>query len=247
MQGHRKKQKRKKRINYKALFFLICPIVIIGFIVIHVANFKVQNIYIEGNEFITDQQIIDIAQLKNYPRVIKIDKKKIKKNLTNNEYIKNVDIKYNNYGREINIKIEENIPVIYYQYDETYILSDGSYVKDKYSLPILINQTPDNILKKLVEKLSSIDRNVLYRISEIRYYPSNVDEELFLLTMEDGNYIYINFYNFNKLNNYIDIIKGFDNKKGIIHFDSGDYLELFNDSKESDINKENKNDKKVDN
>ncbi len=242
MQGRVKKQKRRRKINYKALFFLICPIIIIVFIVIHITNFKVQNIYIEGNEFISDQQIIDIAELSNYPKVIKLNKKKIKDNLIKNEYISNAKISYNNFGREISIKIEENIPVIYYQYDETYILSDGSYVKDKYSLPVLINQTPDNILKKLVKKLSTIDRSVLNRISEIRYYPSNVDEELFLLTMDDGNYVYINFYNFNKLNNYIDVIKGFDNKKGIIHFDSGNYLELFNDKKESDKDKE-----KVDN
>ena len=242
MQGRVKKQKRRRKINYKALFFLICPIIIIVFIVIHITNFKVQNIYIEGNEFISDQQIIDIAELSNYPKVIKLNKKKIKDNLIKNEYISNAKINYSNFGREISIKIEENIPVIYYQYDETYILSDGSYVKDKYSLPVLINQTPDNILKKLVKKLSTIDRSVLNRISEIRYYPSNVDEELFLLTMDDGNYVYINFYNFNKLNNYIDVIKGFDNKKGIIHFDSGNYLELFNDKKESDKDKE-----KVDN
>ena len=238
MHGHVKKQKRRRKINYKALFFLICPIIIIVFIVIHITNFKVQNIYIEGNDFISDQQIIDIAELSNYPKVIKLNKKNIKDNLIENEYISNAKINYSNFGREISIKVEENSPVIYYQYDETYILSDGSYVKDKYSLPVLINQTPDNILKKLVKKLSTIDRSVLNRISEIRYYPSNVDEELFLLTMDDGNYVYINFYNFNKLNNYVDVIKGFDNKKGIIHFDSGNYLELFNEKKESYKDKE---------
>lgn len=205
-------------------------------IVIRVTNFRVQNIYVEGNDFISDQQIIDIAGISNYPKIIKLNKKKIKNNLLDNEYINDIDIKYSNLGREITIRIKENIPVIYYQYDETYILSDGSYVKDKYSLPVLINQTPDNILKKLVKKLSNIDKDVLYRISEIRYYPSDVDEELFLLIMEDGNYVYINFYNFNKLNNYVDIIKSFDTKKGIIHFDSGDYLELFNEQKEKKEN-----------
>lgn len=230
MQKHGKIKKRKIKINYKALFLLMFPIFVIILIVIHVTNFKVQNIYVEGNNFISDQQIIDIAKLNNYPKVIKLDKKKIKNNLLSSEYINDVKIEYKNLGREINIKIEENIPVIYYQYDETYLLSDGSYVKDKYSLPVLINQTPDNILKKLVKKLSEIDRDILYRISEIRYYPSDVDEELFLLIMQDGNYVYINIYNFDKLNNYVDIIRSFDNKKGIIHFDSGNYLELFDNS-----------------
>lgn len=239
MNGHKKNKKKKRKINFKALFFLICPIIIIVIIVLHVANFRVQNIYVEGNNHLVDQKIIDISGLSNYPKVIKINKKSVKDNLLENEYIKDVNIKYKNFGREIIINVEENIPIIFYQYDETYILSDGSYVKDKYSLPILINQTPDNILKKLVKKLSSIEKDALYRISEIRYYPSNVDDELFLLTMEDGNYVYINLYNINKLDNYLDVVKAFDNKKGIIHFDSGDYLEVFNNLNEDKIDDKN--------
>lgn len=240
MNGHVKNKKKRNIINFKALFFLICPIIIIVFIILHVANFSVQNVYIEGNNYIVDQKIIDISGLNNYPKVITINRKKIKDNLLKNEYINDVSIKYNNFGREIHIKVEENVPIIYYQYDETYILSDGSYVKDKYSLPILINQTPDNILKSLVKKLSLIDRDVLYRISEIRYYPSKVDEELFLLTMEDGNYVYIDLYNISKLDNYIEVVKKFDNRKGIIHFDSGDYLELFNEKESNKNDNENK-------
>ena len=239
MNGHKKNKKKKRKINFKALFFLICPIIIIVIIVLHVANFRVQNIYVEGNNHLVDQKIIDISGLSNYPKVIKINKKSVKDNLLENEYIKDVNIKYKNFGREIIINVEENIPIIFYQYDETYILSDGSYVKDKYSLPILINQTPDNILKKLVKKLSSIEKDALYRISEIRYYPSNVDDELFLLTMEDGNYVYINLYNINKLDNYLDVVKAFDNKKGIIHFDSGNYLEVFNNLNEDKIDDKN--------
>lgn len=239
MNGHKKNKKKKRKINFKALFFLICPIIIIVIIVLHVANFRVQNIYVEGNNHLVDQKIIDISGLSNYPKVIKINKKSVKDNLLENEYIKDVNIKYKNFGREIIINVEENIPIIFYQYDETYILSDGSYVKDKYSLPILINQTPDNILKNLVKKLSSIEKDALYRISEIRYYPSNVDDELFLLTMEDGNYVYINLYNINKLDNYLDVVKAFDNKKGIIHFDSGNYLEVFNNLNEDKIDDKN--------
>lgn len=106
-------------------------------------------------------------------------------------------------------------------------MTNGEKVEEHYNLPILINQTPDEMLKKLLKNLDTLDKNVLDRISEIRYYPSNVDDELFYLTMNDGNYVYINFNSFSKLNNYVEIVQKFDNKKGIVHLDSGDYLEIY--------------------
>ena len=190
-------------------------------------NLKIKNIYIEGNSELSDQEIIDIAGLHNYPKMITIDSKKISSNLNSNVYINSSKIKLNHIKRQITIKVLENKPVLYYEYEGTYLLSDGSQVKDKkYNLPFLINQTPDEYLKKLLSCLAALDEEVLYRISEIRYYPSDVDQELFYLSMTDGNYVYINFNSFDKLNNYTDFIKSFDEKKGIIHLDSGDYLEI---------------------
>ena len=45
--------------------------------------------------------------------------------------------------------------------------------------------------------------------------------------MNDGNYIYINFYTFYKLDDYVDITRRFDNKTGIFHFEAGNFLETF--------------------
>ena len=44
--------------------------------------------------------------------------------------------------------------------------------------------------------------------------------------MNDGNYVYINLYKFLNLNKYIEIVKNFGNKKGIIYLDSGNYFEI---------------------
>lgn len=221
------KKRRKKKIKYKNLIIIAVILLIIFLIIKGITNIKLKNIYIKGNNYLTDQQVIDIAGLKEYPKVIKLNKNKLISRLKENDYIEDVEIKFNNFKQEINIEIVENRPLVFYQYDESYLLTNASSVKDlNISLPVLINQTPDLILKKLLKKLESLDEDILYRISEIRYYPSKVDEELFYLIMNDGNYIYINFNSFDKLNNYIDIIKGFDNKKGILHLDSGDYLEI---------------------
>ncbi len=225
----KKRKVKKRRIKYKNIFKFIVFLLLILVIVYFILNRKIKNIYIEGNSELTDQEIIDIAGLKNYPKMVSINPKKISSNLDSNIYIASSKIKLNHIKRQITIKISENKPILYYEYDGVYLLSDGSQVKDKkYNLPFLINQTPDEYLKKLLLALNKLDDGVLDRISEIRYYPSKVDQELFYLTMTDGNYVYINFNSFDKLNNYSDFVKSFDNKKGILHLDSGDYLEILN-------------------
>lgn len=232
--------KKRIKIKYKNIFILLIVLLLITFAVYAILNLKVKNIYVKNNNVLSDQQVIDVALLRDYPKVTSLNKKEIKKLLEDNVYIKSAKVKYKNFGQEIDIEVEENRPLLYYLYDDTYLLSDSSSVKDEYVLPTLINQTPDTILKKLLKKIDELDDDAVGRISEIRYYPSKVDEELFLLIMNDGNYVYINFNSFNKLNSYADILKSFDNKKGILHLDSGNYLELFKTKKDNDKNKEEK-------
>lgn len=218
---------KKRKVKYKNIIIFIFIVVLGIFCVFGIMNLKIKNIYISGNTILSDQQIIDLAGLHNYPSISTTSSKDIKNKLESNVYIASVKIKYRYILREIDIDINENSPLIYYEYEDAYLLANGEKVEEHYNLPILINQTPDDILTKLLTNLDTLNKNVLERISEIRYYPSNVDDELFYLTMNDGNYVYINFNSFSKLNNYVEIIQKFDNKKGIVHLDSGDYLEIY--------------------
>lgn len=224
-----KKQKapKKRKIKYKNIIISILIVTLGMFCIYGILNLKIKNIYISGNTFLTDQQLIDMAGLRDYPSLSANSSKDIQKKLEDNVYVSSAKVRYHYLLREIDIDIKENSPLIYYEYDNTYLLANGKATDGTYTLPILINQTPDNILMKLLNCLDNLDRNVLDRISEIRYYPSKVDEELFYLTMSDGNYVYINFNSFSKLDNYVEIIQKFNNKKGIVHLDSGDYLEIY--------------------
>lgn len=218
---------KKRRVKYKNIVIFIFIVTLGIFCIFGIMNLKIKNIYISGNTILSDQQIIDLAGLHDYPSISSISPKDIKNALESNVYVTSANIKYRYLLREVDIDIKENSPLIYYEYEDAYLLTNGEKVEEYYNLPILINQTPDDILKKLLKNLDSLDNNVLERISEIRYYPSNVDDELFYLTMNDGNYVYINFNSFSKLDNYVEIIQKFDNKKGVVHLDSGDYLEIY--------------------
>ena len=69
--------------------------------------------------------------------------------------------------------------------------------------------------------MSKLDINILTRMSEIQFYPNDVDDNRFLITMNDGNYVYINLANINNLNKYEEIYATLDeNEKGVLNLDS---------------------------
>ncbi len=72
----------------------------------------------------------------------------------------------------------------------------------------------------------SVPNDVLIKISEIRYYPTDVDAELFLMAMNDGNYVYVTLPKFERIYDYLEYAEGLGNKKGILHLDSGEYVEV---------------------
>ena len=110
-----KKIKRRK-IKYKNVTVLLFVLILLLSICFYITNTRVENIYIEGNSILTDQQIIDEVGLRKYPKIIAINRKKMKENLIDNPYIENVEIKYGNLMREVKISIKENKPLLYYQY-----------------------------------------------------------------------------------------------------------------------------------
>ena len=231
------KRKKRSKIKYNRIILLLLFLGIIAFCIYKICNVKIKNIFISGNSYLTDQQVIDLSGLSDYPTIVSLNTKKIENKINENIFIKKVRVKYKNFRQEIYIEIEENIPVLYYLYDEKTLLSSYDEIDYKSDLPVLINQTPDRLLNKLVDELYKLDDDIVGRISEIKYSPTKVDEELFLLTMNDGYYVYINFNSFHKLDNYVEIIKSFDNKKGIIHLDSGDYLDIYDENKDKDKDK----------
>ena len=221
------KKKHRRKIKYKNLLIILILFVLSISLITQILNKKITNIYVVNNTYYTDQEIIDKASLHNYKRVITFSKKSVIKKLKKDNYIKDVKIKRNNFGTKLIINITENRPILYYDYESSILLADGTKVNMQDNVAILINQVPKDKLSKLLNKLNSIDINVLNRISEIKYVPTEVDEDLFYLTMNDGNYIYINFYTFYKLDDYVDITRRFDNKTGIFHFEAGNFLETF--------------------
>lgn len=223
--NRKKIKKRKLKVKRFVVFLIILFLLVVLFYKIFTVN--ITNIYIKGNDYLTDQEIIDISKISDYPKSIKNLSYTIKNRLEKNIYILSAKVYKRGFFNRVYIEIEENYPLFFYQVENKTVLYNDKEVSDKLSVPVVINKVPDTVYEKFKEKIKKIDKNILNRISEIEYKPNEVDQERFFLLMNDGNYVYITLKKFSTLNKYLDVIKSFDNKLGILYLDSGEYFDIF--------------------
>ena len=229
-------QGKKKKLNLKRLILVLLILALSAVLVVNILytnflNKGVKNIYILNNNILSDVEIIRQANLEKYPPFIFINTKKIEKNLKKNELISSVKIT-KNIDFSITIEITEKTPVFYDGLNNKIVLDDSTKLDNEniYNLPILINNVPVDTYQNLAKKFTQIDKSIREKISEIKYYPNDVDDERFILTMKDGNYVYITLTKIKNINNYDSILPSLENKKGILYLDSGKYFEILDNN-----------------
>ncbi len=218
------KKGKKVRIRYGRLIIFFIIIFLIIYLFFTYVKIPIRNIYVKGNSILTDQEIIDISGLRDYPSVLSFTNYQVEKKLTKDINIKKATVKKN--FRKVYIEIEENYGLFYNSELKKTIMDDGR-TSDIQNVPTLINHVTEDTYKLFIEKMKLLNRDIIDRVSEIKYDPNDVDTERFLFYMNDGNYVYITLEKIETLNNYVDIIKTFENKKGILYLDSGEYFEMF--------------------
>lgn len=220
-----KKTKKKYRLKFQGIVVIVLVLYIIITAIFSFLNKKITNIYVLNNSYLTDQRIIEIAGIEEYPSTITNTCSVIKKRLEKDTYINSANV-YKKNITEVYIEVIENRPLFYKSSSNKTVLLNGVEVKDIYSVPTLINYVPDTIYNEFLKNMQSISTSIIDRISEIEYNPNEVDSERFLLTMNDNNYVYLTLYKFDRINNYVDIIRNFEGKKGILYLDSGTYFKV---------------------
>jgi cell division protein FtsQ len=222
------KKVRRKKLNLIKLFLILLILYVIGYIGYYLMKLPIKNIYIINNQILTDQEVINQAKIQDYPSFFMTTSSAIRKRLLNNPYIKRVEIKKKWLGR-IYIYVYEYKVLLYDKESNQIILENKAKLNNKNinDIPILINYVPDTIYNKFITKMAGIIDSVKVKISEIEYKPAEVDNERFLLTMNDGNYVYLTLYKFETLNEYNKILPTLENKKGVLYLDSGNYFVIF--------------------
>ena len=223
-------KKKKLKLKVKVLAKILVFLCVVSLLIYYYLNLNIKNIYITGNKNVLDVEIIEAANIKDYPLVKDIKLKNIEENITNLPLIKSAKVSLNPFGK-ITIKVEETNILFFYKYNSKYITSNNESIENKneyYGVPTLINFTPDTIFDKLVSGFNKIDYNIIKMINEIEYTPYKaedgtiIDEGLFTLKMNDDNTVMIDILNIKNLNKYPTIYASLDmdKVKGVVYLDT---------------------------
>lgn len=216
-----------KKFRFKKFLIVILLLYLFGFFIYQCLLTPIKNIFISNNNYLTDQELIDEAGLKNYPSFFFTAKSTIRKKLLKDNLIESATIKKKLFGK-IYIDIIEKTPLFYDKSKNKVILNDGTEIdKSEFVVPILINYVEEEVYDKLITKMATLNNDIILMISEIEYVPNNIDTERFILTMNDGNYIYMTLTKISSVNEYLNILPTLEGKNGILYLDSGNYFEIF--------------------
>ena len=218
-------KKKKYRVKIKVVLFSFFFLIFLIAVINNFINTRITNIYVTGNKYLTDWEIIELAKLNEYPNSLANSTKTITKRIEKSSLISNVKVR-KKYFSIVYIEIIENRPLFYSQENDKTILADGTKANSNFNVPILVSNLDDEMYKEFLSKMSKISIDVLNKMSEIKYFPDEVDKERFIVTMTDGNYVYLTLNKFTLINDYNSIVKEFNNKKGILFLNSGGYFKI---------------------
>ena len=227
------KGKTKKRINKKGLLVVILALYLIIMAFYYVWKLPVKTIIVKGNNLVNDNVIINAAGLDSNTKLLILSQKKVEDDVSRIPLIDKVEVKKVLDGSII-INVKEAKVLFYNKLNNNYVLSNKREtldIENNLGIPTLNNYVPSDIYNNLITKLSKIDIDIIYLISEIEYNPDikndiTIDGNRFLLRMNDGNTVYINLANIDKLSNYKEIFSTLDGK-GILNLDSSSDKVIF--------------------
>lgn len=216
----------KNKFNYSKFFIVLLILYIIGFLIYNIFQLPIRHIKIINNNILKDKDILSESKLDNYPSFLLTTDSNIKNNLKNNPYLKDIEIT-RSWFCNLTLNISEYKVLFYDNLKGQVVLENYKLLDDKqFNLPILINDVPETIYNTLIDEMVKVREDILRVISEIEYQPNEIDKERFVLTMNDGNYVYLTLYTFSKINKYDEIVTTIEGKKGILYLDSGNYFEI---------------------
>lgn len=247
-----KKKKIRRRLKIKPFLVLLSIVIVIVSLICYMNQLHIKNIYIDGNNYLSDYEIIMAADIKDYPKIMKFSSNTLEKKIKSLDLVEKVDVKKSLYGK-LTIKIKEANPLFYNRNTSNYILSNGKNTSS-YSfvgVPFLVNYVPENIYNRLIDELAKINLESIQMVSELEYSPSKsgdiiIDDTRFLLRMNDGNQVYVNLINIDRLDSY-PLIYTILTEKGVLELDSDNERVVFKsyksieEAKKKEVNENGEN------
>ena len=225
-----KKIVKKTKVKFVSLFIVLLVILGLFFGVRCILNIKTKNIIIKGNEYLNDDYIIELANIKDYPNFVLLKTKSREKDVVKSDYISSCKIK-KKLGFILEVNIVENKALFYDTYKDKYILTNNEEssldeISNYFRVPRLLNYVPDKKYTKFIKGMSQVKDDALSKISDIEYQPNEFDKDRFLLYMDDGNMVYLTLTKFKMINRYNEVLSQLEGHKGILYLDSGNHFKI---------------------
>ena len=103
---------KKKKFNFKKFIILFLFFYAVIYFVIVLFNEPIRHIKIKGNKLVSDIEIIEIANLKNYPSINKYLSSSIEKKIETLDLIESANVK-KRWGFVLEINDQEKKPLFY--------------------------------------------------------------------------------------------------------------------------------------
>ena len=221
------KKVRVRKLKASSIVAILLFLSFLSFAAFWYYSKPIKHIKILGTTNLEDTAIIEIAEIKNYPRFFKVSSNKLEKSITKLDLVDSVKVSKKLNGT-LEIKVVENKVLFYNRSTNKAVLSNKQEVEMKASyigIPTMVNVAPKMTYDKFIEGLSEVDYSIVGLISEIQYsrYTSAdtvIDDTRFLLRMNDGNEVYVNNINLDKLNSYREIFASLEDGNRRIFLDS---------------------------
>ena len=225
-----KKIVKKTKVRFAGLFMVLLVILGLFFGVYFSLKIKTKNIIIKGNNYLNDDYIIELADIKNYPNFILMKTRSREKKVSKSKYIDSCNIK-KKLGFVLEVNVVENKALFYDTNKDKYVLENDSSVpqdeiSENFRVPRLLNYVPDKKYSKFIKGMTKIKDNTLSKISDIEYQPNDYDKDRFLLYMDDGNMVYLTLTKFKMINHYNEVLTQLEGHKGILYLDSGNHFQI---------------------
>ena len=79
-----KKKKKKVKIRFDRILILLFCVFLVFLIIISIFNIKIKNIYVKGNSYLKEQEIIEMSLISDYPSSLSNISYSIEKRLEDN-------------------------------------------------------------------------------------------------------------------------------------------------------------------
>ncbi len=221
-----------KKTKIKLLNLLIVLMVFVGlfFGVRYLINEPIHNILIKGNSYLSDDYIIEMANIKDYPPFLMLNSSKACDKILNSSYISECKI-HKKLGFILEVDIDENRAIFYDNNQNKYIFANQKSVGEDdiskdFRVPRLLNYVPDKKFNKFITGMGKVEEDTLSKISDIEYKPNDYDKDRFLLYMDDGNMVYLTLTKFKMINHYNEVLSQLEGHKGILYLDSGNHFKI---------------------